>query len=118
MAQYMTEGIHILCDAFGVDKGILDDLDFLEMTMVQGVEKCGATVKGIQHQKFEPNGVTILLLLSESHFSIHTYPEHQFASIDCYTCGQHADPEIAVKHLLEKLKPETHKAISVKRGLK
>jgi S-adenosylmethionine decarboxylase len=53
--------------------------------------------------KFTPQGVTGVLVLSESHLSIHTYPEEGFAAVDCYTCGHTVDPEIACDHIREAL---------------
>lgn len=71
----------------------------------------------VQSKQFEPQGATVLVLLSESHLSIHTYPERGFAAIDCYTCGETVDPQIAIDYLVRVLKPEKTYAKKLIRGL-
>ncbi|RKQ88823.1 S-adenosylmethionine decarboxylase [Brockia lithotrophica] len=103
---YSTSGRHIAVDLWGVDFDLLKDAKWLEGHAVEAVERTGATVLGVQSQQFEPHGATVLVLLSESHLSIHTYPEHGFAAVDVYTCGEHVVPEEAIRYLIEILKPE------------
>jgi S-adenosylmethionine decarboxylase len=114
--MYSTEGKHVLADVWGVDFNKLNNLADLQTSMIMGAKKSGANVLSIQHHQFEPNGVTILLLLSESHFSIHTYPENGFAGIDCYTCGEHVDPVVAVRELIDYLQPVGLSVKTVQRG--
>ena len=68
-------------------------------------------------QAFEPQGATVLVLLSESHISIHTYPERGFAALDCYTCGETVDPQLAIDHMVSVLKPDTVYAKKLVRGM-
>ena len=75
--------------------------------MVEAAEVCGATVLSVQSKQFEPQGATVLVMLSESHLSIHTYPERGFAALDCYTCGETVDPQLAIDFMVSVLKPET-----------
>lgn len=81
----------------------LNDAEFLRTSMVEAAQRCGATVVGENFIKFSPQGVTGVLVLSESHLSIHTYPEEGFAAIDCYTCGTTVDPEVACDYLKKVL---------------
>ncbi|WP_078543505.1 adenosylmethionine decarboxylase [Litchfieldia alkalitelluris] len=103
--HYETIGKHIILDVWGVDFDILNNVDALEGKMFDSAIASGAGVIGVQSEGFVPQGCTVLLLLSESHFSIHTYPEKRYASIDCYTCGNTVDPAVAVEQLLEFLQP-------------
>jgi S-adenosylmethionine decarboxylase len=103
--QYSTYGRHIAVDAWGIDFTVLDNMNFLQQTMIEAAEKSGAAVLSVINKKFAPSGCTILILLSESHLSIHTYPEKEFAAIDCYTCGEKVDPKIAIDDLIDILKP-------------
>jgi S-adenosylmethionine decarboxylase len=103
--QYSTYGRHIAVDVWGVDFTVLDNMNYLQQIMIEAAEKSGATVLSVINKKFDPTGCTILILLSESHLSIHTYPEKEFAAIDCYTCGEKVDPKIAMDHLIDILKP-------------
>jgi S-adenosylmethionine decarboxylase len=104
--EYQTFGRHVMLDVWGVDFNKLNDLEGLRDWMCEAAKKCGATVLEVSCKKFYPHGVTVLVLLSESHLSIHTYPEKGFAGIDGYTCGDTVDPEIAINYLIEQLQPK------------
>ncbi|GIO58055.1 S-adenosylmethionine decarboxylase proenzyme [Paenibacillus rhizosphaerae] len=115
--EYSTFGRHVAVDTWGVDFDMLNDAEFLQTQMVEAAEACGATVMSVQSKQFEPQGATVLVLLSESHLSIHTYPERGFAAIDCYTCGETVDPQLAIDYLVSVLKPEKTYAKKLVRGL-
>ncbi|MDR0267737.1 adenosylmethionine decarboxylase [Paenibacillus sp.] len=115
--EYSTFGRHVAVDTWGVDFDMLNDAEFLQAQMVEAAEACGATVLSVQSKQFEPQGATVLVLLSESHLSIHTYPERGFAAIDCYTCGETVDPQLAIDYLVSVLKPEKTYAKKLVRGL-
>ncbi|KQX49194.1 adenosylmethionine decarboxylase [Paenibacillus sp. Root444D2] len=114
--QYSTFGRHTVVDVWGVDSSFLDNVDFLQLIMVNAAEKSSATVLSVIHKKFIPSGCSILVLLSESHLSIHTYPEEDFAAIDCYTCGKRVDPKIAIDYLVDILKPQKMYTKTLVRG--
>ncbi|OYD06898.1 adenosylmethionine decarboxylase [Paludifilum halophilum] len=103
--EYTTFGRHVAMDAWGVDFDLLNDASMLKKHMKAAAEKCGATVLSSQAKAFDPQGATVLVLLSESHLSIHTYPEKGFAALDCYTCGYDVDPMIAIHYMMEVLEP-------------
>ena len=67
-----------------------------------------ATVLNLISNKFEPQGVTAIALLAESHISIHTWPESNYSAVDIFTCGQNMSPELASRYLIEALKAEEH----------
>ncbi|HEY3363738.1 MAG TPA: adenosylmethionine decarboxylase [Symbiobacteriaceae bacterium] len=96
---YSTYGRHVTMDLRDVSFELLNDADFLRSAMVEAASRCGATIVGENFIKFNPQGVTGVLVLSESHLSIHTYPEEGFAAIDCYTCGTTVDPEVACDYM-------------------
>jgi S-adenosylmethionine decarboxylase len=104
--EYSTFGRHIAVDAWGIEHNLINDTELLKNSMVHAADASGATILDIRCHRFDPQGVSILLLLSESHFTIHTYPEKGFVAIDCYTCGETVDPQMAVDQLLQRLKPE------------
>lgn len=115
--EYSTFGRHVAIDTWGVDFDLLNNAEWLQHQMVEAAEISGATILGVQSKKFEPQGATVLLLLSESHLSIHTYPEKGFAAIDCYTCGDTVDPQVAIDHLVSVLKPAKFYAKKLIRGV-
>lgn len=104
--EYSTFGKHIIVDLWGVDFSLLDDMHFLEYHLVTAADYSSAHVLNVSKKEFQPYGVTVLVLLSESHLSIHTYPEQNFAAIDCYTCGTTVEPQIAIDYIVNILKPE------------
>lgn len=115
--EYSTFGRHVAVDTWGVDFNLLNNAEWLQSQMVEAAESCGATVLSVQSKQFEPQGATVLVLLSESHLSIHTYPEKGFAAIDCYTCGETVDPQLAIDYMVSVLKPEKTHAKKLIRGL-
>lgn len=116
MLEYSTLGKHVAVDTWGADTNLLNDVNALEGLLTEAAVKCGATVLSVQSKAFEPQGATVLVLLSESHISIHTYPERGFAALDCYTCGETVDPQIAMDFMISVLKPERAFPKVFKRG--
>jgi len=115
--EYSTFGRHVAIDTWGVQFDLLNDAEFLKKEMIEAAEACGATVLSVQAKQFSPQGATVLVLLSESHLSIHTYPERGFAALDCYTCGETVDPQIAIDYMVSVLKPEKVYAKKLVRGI-
>ncbi|MFF2480570.1 adenosylmethionine decarboxylase [Paenibacillus sp. NPDC058071] len=115
--EYSTFGRHVAVDAWGVDFDLLNNAEFLQSQLVEAAEACGATVLSVQSKQFEPQGATVLVLLSESHLSIHTYPEKGFAALDCYTCGETVDPQLAIDYMIAVLKPTATHAKKLVRGM-
>jgi S-adenosylmethionine decarboxylase proenzyme len=84
--------------------------------MERALKQAGATVCEVIAKRFDPQGVTVLALLSESHASLHTYPEHGSLFADVFTCGPHADPRQAVALLGEALGATQTQVRTVHRG--
>jgi len=114
--EFSTFGRHVAIDCWGVDFDILNNGEELKSKLIEAAEYCGAEVLVADYRQFEPQGATVFLVLSESHLSIHTYPEKGFAAIDCYTCGETVDPEKAIEYLVQVLQPTKHHAKKLIRG--
>lgn len=112
---YTFNGIHIFAEFYGVSNDLLNDQAALVDIMRSAAIATGATILNESSHKFIPEGVTVLLLLAESHASIHTYPSHSAAFIDIFTCGN-CDPSIAIMEIEKKLSPTNVKSTSVIRG--
>ena len=78
---------------------------------------CGATVLGESFHPFQPQGVSGVVVIAESHLSIHTWPEYGYAAVDIFTCGTSVQPEKAVEVLIEKLGAKDHSLTEIQRGL-
>ena len=103
----MSKGRHLILDLYGCDPGILDDYDELKRLLETALNMAGATILRIFGEKFEPQGVTLLALLAESHASVHSWPELGYVAIDLYTCGTATSTDKAAEFLKKKLK-STH----------
>jgi S-adenosylmethionine decarboxylase len=101
-----ARGFHLLLTLKGCDAEILNDQNRLEELTRAAALATGATVLEICAHKFQPQGVTSLAVLAESHASLHTYPESNVVFWDCFTCGTECLPELSVSVLVEALKPE------------
>ncbi len=110
-------GRHLLIELHDCDKEVLNDLGFLRDAMVAAAVDCGATVMGESFHHFSPQGVSGVVVIAESHLSIHTWPEYGYAAVDIFTCGTSVEPEKAVEALVEKLGAKNHSLMEIPRGL-
>ena len=86
---------------------LLDDEEFVKKALTEAASAAGATLLNLVSHKFEPQGVTALALLAESHISIHTYPEYGYAAVDAFTCGEHTNPESACRSLKDSFESKS-----------
>jgi S-adenosylmethionine decarboxylase len=97
-------GTHLIIDLWGASR--LDDLHLMEETMREAVEVAGATLLHIHLHHFTPNGgISGVAVLAESHISVHTWPERDFAAFDIFMCGD-AQPELAIPVLKAAFTPD------------
>ena len=99
---------HLLLELYECDYEKLNDESFLRCTLNRAAKLANATVLNLISNKFEPQGVTAIALLAESHISIHTWPESNYSAVDIFTCGQNMLPELASKYLIEGLNAAEH----------
>ena len=108
-------GKHYLLNLYGCSFELLNDSEYLINLIENAAVASGATVIQTISKKFEPQGVTVLCLLSESHISIHTWPEHGRAAVDVYTCGD-CNPKIGCDIIIEQLHATNHTLSYIERG--
>ena len=102
------QGKHLLLELYGCNSYKLNDEIFLRCKIDDASKLARATVLNLVSNKFEPFGVTAIALLAESHLSIHTWPESQYAAIDIFTCGKHMRPNLASHFLIDQLGATNH----------
>ena len=107
---------HLLLELYRCDYEKLNDESFLRCALNKAAKLAKATVLNLISNKFEPQGVTAIALLAESHISIHTWPESNYSAVDIFTCGQNMLPELASQYLIEALKAEEHSLRVIQRN--
>lgn len=105
LVTHEASGCHLLLSLKDCSSEMLDDETRLRELTRLAAEATGATVLEICSHRFNPQGVTSLAMLAESHASLHTYPESKIVFWDCFTCGTTCNPELSVAVLVEALKP-------------
>lgn len=106
-----------MIELFGCPADLLDDLEHVRTAMHDAVTASRGTLLGECVHDFEPQGVTVVGLLAESHISVHTWPEHGYAAADVFTCGSAGDPEEACRSLAASLAAQRHELRTIERGL-
>ncbi|BAI80441.1 adenosylmethionine decarboxylase [Deferribacter desulfuricans SSM1] len=109
-------GKHILVEFYGCDKDVLNNSKLLDKEMQYAAEISGATIINSTFHTFSPYGVSGVVVIAESHLTIHTWPEYGYAAVDLFTCGDTVDPWIAFEHLKKILKATHTSTIEMKRG--
>lgn len=101
--EHATFGRHILLDVWGVSFDKLNNLPLMRKIMLRAAEECGATIVKTAFQRFPIQGLSGVVVLAESHISVHTHPEHGYASFDIFTCGTTIDPNVACRYIVDAL---------------
>jgi len=110
-------GRHILAEYYGCDIKILNDVKLIEHYMREAVLKSGATIIDSTFHRFNPHGVSGVVVIAESHMALHTWPEYGYAAVDFFTCGDRVDPWKAFNYLSTKFKSANSSSKEIKRGL-
>lgn len=110
-------GRHILGEMYGCEAEILNNRDLIERAMVESALEAGAEIREVVFHRFSPQGVSGVVVISESHLAIHTWPELNYAAVDVFTCGDNVNPWDACNYLAEKLVAEKVEAQEIRRGI-
>lgn len=110
-------GRHILVEAEGCDPTTLNDPGRVEAILVAAALQAGAEVREVAFHRFSPQGVSGVVVISESHLAIHTWPELGYAAVDVFTCGDRVDPWVAVNHITAHFKASRVETKEVARGV-
>lgn len=109
-------GEHWIIEFYDCPGDVLDDVDLLRSALKAACEEAQLNLLQLMEHSFTPQGITMLGLLSESHISIHTWPEEGYAALDLFTCGEEKCLDCALEKLLVALKAKKHSVQVVKRG--
>lgn len=109
------KGQHLIIDAFGCQEDILNNEEALQELLTEAINQLGMEILSIYFHSFSPIGVTGVICISTSHVSIHTWPEHGYAALDLYTCGE-KDLWPALTEVLNKLQAKNSEVYELSRG--
>lgn len=110
-------GTHIVCELSGCNGKLLTDVERVRDIMVCAANEARAEVMEVAFHRFMPQGVSGVVVIAESHLSIHTWPESGYAAVDIYTCGADAQPWKALEHVARSFEAATMRTTEVKRGI-
>jgi len=110
-------GKHLLIELKDCDPEILKSLDEVRDAMVSAAKKARATIIDVSFHEFSPFGISGMVVIAESHLSIHTWPEYGYAAVDIFTCGDIIKPEVAAQFLIEKFRCKNPSVVEIKRGI-
>ena len=110
-------GKHLLLELKDCDKETLNDLNFLKGSLLSAATEAGAVVLGESFHQFDPQGVSGVVMIAESHIFIHTWPEYGYAAADIFTCGNSVKPQKAAEVLVGKLGSKSHSIMEIQRGI-
>ncbi len=110
-------GNHLLVELYNCDIKTINEVSRIEELLLEAVKISGANALNSTFHKFSPHGVSGVVVISESHFSIHTWPEYGYCALDIFTCGTEIKSDLALEYLKEELGAGGISVIEVKRGI-
>lgn len=116
-SEYQFNGTHVFSDISGIADDTLNDHRLILEALSEGITDSGATICDVVIKEFEPAGMTALYLLSESHVSVHTYPEQNSLFVDAFTCGVRCQPQRIIDSLIRAMGDCHSRTSAVQRGL-
>ena len=110
-------GVHLPIELWECEQGMLNNPQLVEEAMVQAAQKANCTVVQRVIHQFAPQGVSGVVILAESHLSVHTWPELGYAALDIFACGTQCTPQNAADHLIEAFSAKKSTVKSFSRGI-
>lgn len=110
-------GQHLILEFYGCSPAALSSVPKVQEAMLKAAQAAGATVIDSVFHNFKPHGVSGVVVIAQSHFAIHTWPEHGYASADLFTCGDTIKPWKAFKVVKKYFKAANLSVIKLERGL-
>jgi len=110
-------GRHLLLELFDCDFDAISNLDTVKSALVEAAKRAHATIVDVVFHEFNPFGISGVVVIAESHLSIHTWPEHRYAAVDIFSCGDVLEPEVAANYLVDQFGAERTAVVEVQRGL-
>ena len=110
-------GRHLLLELFDCDLEAINNLEAVKQTLVEAARRAQATIVDVVFHEFNPFGISGVVVIAESHLSIHTWPEYRYAAVDIFSCGDTLQPDVAASYLVEQFGAERTSMVEMQRGL-
>lgn len=110
-------GRQILVEFYDCKESTINDVEYIESSLIRATKASNATIISHNFHKFSPYGVSGVVVIAESHVTIHTWPEYNYAAVDIFTCGDTIDPWVIQEHLKEYFESKNVSSMEMKRGL-
>ncbi len=110
-------GTHLLIELRDCNPSILKDLEKVKNTLISAAKEAKATIIDSSFHEFNPFGISGVVVIAESHLTIHTWPEYGYAAVDIFTCGDVIKPEIAASYLIKQFESKNPSLVEMKRGI-
>lgn len=110
-------GRQILVEFYDCDESKINDVTYIENSLIQATKASKATIISHNFHKFSPYGVSGVVVIAESHVAIHTWPEYNYAAVDIFTCGDTIDPWVIQEHLKDYFDSKNVSSMEMKRGM-
>ena len=107
---------HQIVEFNDCEESKIDNSDFVREIFLEAAKLGSATVVSECFHEFSPYGITGVLVIAESHISIHTWPEHKYSAVDIFSCGNKVDYNKIIDYLKDKLKCKNFSSTSINRG--
>ena len=110
-------GRHLLLELYDCSSEVLNSLESVKTAMVEAAKRAEATIIDVVFHEFNPFGISGVVVIAESHLSIHTWPEYRYAAVDIFSCGQTLKPAEAASYLVEQFGASRASWVEVRRGV-
>ncbi len=110
-------GTHLLVELRDCNPEVLKDLGKVKEALVSAAKEAKATIVDVSFHEFNPFGISGMVVIAESHLSIHTWPEYGYAAVDIFTCGDIIKPETAASYLITSFESKNPSIVEMKRGI-
>ena len=107
----------MLLELFDCESDSINNLAAVKGALVEAAKRAHATIVDVVFHEFNPFGISGVVVIAESHLSIHTWPEYRYAAVDIFSCGDILQPEIAANYLVEQFGAERTSVVEMQRGL-
>ena len=110
-------GRHLLLEMFDCDPDAINSLEAVKGALIEAAKRAQATIVDVVFHEFNPFGISGVVVIAESHLTIHTWPEYRYAAVDVFSCGEVLQPEVAVNYLVEQFGAERASVVEMQRGV-